>query len=472
MVGITLAGALILLVAGQLLANGIVRPIDRSIGLLEQLAAGKLTARLDHSSRDEIGRLAAAMNATAEGIRSALGADEVDWAAVAKQRSELERVEAMTQNALTPMVYVDTAGIVRAMNPVAGKSLRALESALPKRGWLMNAAASPMFGAQPEFAAALAAPIHLLPRKLRLEVGETTLDAQVCAIQDSKGELSGRMVSWEDVTQKLATESGVSRTAQSLAAAATQLKAISVRMTDSAGETSKEATRVAGATETVHKNMNTIAASSEEMNSAIREIARSSAEASQIAAQAVEAAKGTNDTVQRLNESSAKIDRVIKVIHDVAEQTNLLALNATIEAARAGEAGKGFAVVANEVKQLAGETGKATKDIESSIVAIQSDVQRAVGEIAAISKVIARIHDIQNSIASAVEEQSATTQEISRNVAEAATRASEIVEGVTTVAKAAETTAQGASETQGAADSLDSLAGELEQQVAATAVAV
>ena len=134
---------------------------------------------------------------------------------------------------------------------------------------------------------------------------------------------------------------------------------------------------------------------------------------------------------------------MIKVITSIAQQTNLLALNATIEAARAGEAGKGFAVVANEVKELAKETAKATEDISQKIEAIQTDTRGAVAAIGQISSIINQINDIQNTIASAVEEQTATTNEISRNVAEAAKGSAEIAQNITGVAQAAKETSAG-----------------------------
>jgi methyl-accepting chemotaxis protein len=169
--------------------------------------------------------------------------------------------------------------------------------------------------------------------------------------------------------------------------------------------------------------------------------------------------------VAKLGASSAEIGDVIKVITKIAEQTNLLALNATIEAARAGDAGKGFAVVANEVKELAKETAAATDDIGQRIVAIQGDAQAAGHAIDDITGVIARISDIQNTIASAVEEQTATTNEITRHVTEAATGANEIAASITGVAQAAHDTSSGAASTQVSARDLAELADELNRSV-------
>jgi methyl-accepting chemotaxis protein len=173
----------------------------------------------------------------------------------------------------------------------------------------------------------------------------------------------------------------------------------------------------------------------------------------------------TNTTVAKLGESSAEIGNVIKVITSIAQQTNLLALNATIEAARAGEAGKGFAVVANEVKELAKQTAKATEDISRKIEAIQGDTKGAVEAITEIGKIINQINDLQNSIASAVEEQTATTGEISRNVAEAAQGSTEIARNVSGVAQAARHTSEGAGNTKNSADELSRIALDLQKLV-------
>ncbi|QBI21972.1 methyl-accepting chemotaxis protein [Egibacter rhizosphaerae] len=201
--------------------------------------------------------------------------------------------------------------------------------------------------------------------------------------------------------------------------------------------TANEAHVVSAASEQVSQNVTTVATAVEEMNSSVREIAQSANEASQVAGEAVERAAGTNDTVDRLGQSTREIDRVLELITSIAEQTNLLALNATIEAARAGDAGKGFAVVAGEVKALAQQTSKATEDIGQRVTAIQTDTAHAVEEIGGISEIIDRINALQQTISSAVDEQSATTAEIARNVSEAAQGVDEVSEGVGRVAAVA-----------------------------------
>ncbi len=231
-------------------------------------------------------------------------------------------------------------------------------------------------------------------------------------------------------------------------------------------QTTSQAAAVSSAAEQVSQNVQTVSTAAEEMTASIKEISKNASEAAEVASSAARLAGATNATMTKLSESSAEIGNVIKVITSIAEQTNLLALNATIEAARAGEAGKGFAVVANEVKELAKETAKATEDIGAKVQAIQHDAKGAVQAIDEITAVIGRINDIQNTIASAVEEQTGTTNEISRNVSETAKGSSDIASNITGVASSAKATHDCAAVAENSAATLSKVAQSLTGVVA------
>ena len=295
----------------------------------------------------------------------------------------------------------------------------------------------------------------------RLEQGDLTVRVE------HKSEADVLSLNFNRATESLGAALGsIAQQSQALASSSEELSAVSHQMSANAGETAMESNVVSAAAEEVTKNLQTVATATEEMSASIKEIAKNANEAARIATSAVRTAETTNATVAKLGESSAEIGQVIKVITSIAQQTNLLALNATIEAARAGEAGKGFAVVANEVKELAKETAKATEDISRKIEAIQGDTKGAVEAIGQISGVINQINDISNTIASAVEEQTATTNEIARNVQEGAKGGAQVAENIVFVAQAAKGTTQGASDTQTAASELARMAAELQKIVA------
>jgi methyl-accepting chemotaxis protein len=239
-----------------------------------------------------------------------------------------------------------------------------------------------------------------------------------------------------------------------VATASAELNTNSRRIAANSEQTSAKANLVTQTAQQVSENLHTVATGAEEMGASISEIAKHAAEAARVATSAVSVAQTTTATVSKLGDSSTEIGEVVKVITLIAQQTNLLALNATIEAARAGEAGKGFAVVANEVKELAKQTAKATEDISRKIQAIQADTKAAVDAIGTISGVINQINDISTTIATAVEEQNATTNEMSRNVTHAAQGSGEITSNIAAVAKAAEDTTRDATDTQKASQQL------------------
>jgi methyl-accepting chemotaxis protein len=262
------------------------------------------------------------------------------------------------------------------------------------------------------------------------------------------------------------TVATIEASATSLAGASEQMTGTATHIAASAQQTSAQALAVSAAAEQVSRSVETVSSGSEEMGASIREISQNAAEAARVAAEAVTVTATTSTTMNKLGESSAEIGNVIKTITAIAEQTNLLALNATIEAARAGEMGKGFAVVASEVKDLAQETARATDDISRRVEAIQADTSGAVAAIEEISIVIERISEFQTTIASAVEQQTATTAEMNRSVSEAAGGTGEIAQNITGVAEAARMTSQGVAETQQATAELARMSTELSSLVA------
>jgi methyl-accepting chemotaxis protein len=257
----------------------------------------------------------------------------------------------------------------------------------------------------------------------------------------------------------------VDRTSATMARSSEQLSAASDRMGRDSEETAGQAQTVSVAATHVSNNVQTIAAGVEEMGSSIKEIAANSGEAAKVAAEAVAVADRTNATVAQLGQSSAEIGEIIKVITAIAGQTNLLALNATIEAARAGAAGKGFAVVAHEVKELAKETAKATEDISRKIETIRRDTAEAVGAIDQIGRIVRRIDEIQTTVAGAIEQQTATTNKMTRHTTEAAVRSREIAVNIDSVAQAATGTSEGIADIQIAACDLARFASDLHDLV-------
>ncbi|MEQ6902814.1 methyl-accepting chemotaxis protein [Nocardioides sp. YIM 152588] len=259
--------------------------------------------------------------------------------------------------------------------------------------------------------------------------------------------------------------SELTSSADRLGSTSADVERVAGAIDEAAAHSAEEAAAIAGASEEVSRNVETVAAGAEQMGASIREISGSANEAAQVASRAVAVVASTTESVERLGSSSQEIGDVVKVITSIAEQTNLLALNATIEAARAGDAGKGFAVVAHEVKDLAQETARATEEIARRVETIQADTSGAVAAIREIEDIIAAINDHQMTIASAVEEQTATTNEMSRNVAEAAGGVGRIAENMGTVATTARTTSGAARESKGTADELAAVSGRLRELV-------
>jgi len=257
----------------------------------------------------------------------------------------------------------------------------------------------------------------------------------------------------------------VAENADDVASASEGLTHVSQQITSNSEETTTKATVVSSNTEQVNRNLQTVATGAEEMRATMHEISRNATESARVAEEAVRRAEATNTTVSKLGSSSVEIGKVVRTITAIAEQINLLALNATIEATRAGDAGSGFAVVANEVKELANQTAKATEEISREIATIQTDAKGAMEAIGAIREVIRQISELSGMIASAVQQQGETTDEMSRNLMSAAKSSGDIAQNITEVAQVAQGTTSKAHDSMKEANRLAEMSTELKRLV-------
>ena len=249
-------------------------------------------------------------------------------------------------------------------------------------------------------------------------------------------------------------ESAVGEIVDTVSSASTELEASATSLTTTATRSQQLATIVAAASGEASTNVESVAAATEELTSSVNEISRQVQESARIANDAVDQARKTNDRVDELTKAAGRIGDVVELINNIAGQTNLLALNATIEAARAGDAGRGFAVVASEVKALAEQTAKATGEIGQQISGIQAATKDSVLAIKEIGDTIGRMSEIASTIAAAVEQQGAATQEISRNVQQAANGTTQVSANIVDVERGASETGEASSHVLSAAQSL------------------
>ncbi|MCP3387741.1 methyl-accepting chemotaxis protein [Bradyrhizobium sp. CCGB12] len=303
----------------------------------------------------------------------------------------------------------------------------------------------------------MAATLELFKEAL---IAKRALDEKAAAESRAKIERSNRV---DLIAREF--ENMIGEVVETVSSASTELETSATTLTAGASESLRLATSVASGAEQASVNMHSIASATEEMTASIVEISRQVQEAARIASAAVEQSRASNKRTDELARAAARIDDVVELIGKIAAQTNLLALNATIEAVRAGDAGKGFAVVATEVKALAEQTTAATEEIGLQIVDIQAATRGAVDTIKDIGGVVDRISEISAAIASAIEEQSAATQDIARNIQLAAHGTAAVTASITAVQRGAEDTGTASGLVLSAAKSLSGDNARLKQEV-------
>ena len=455
--GIGLALFCLLGVVAYLSERLIFQPLRRMGRAATALAAGDVNQTIDCRARDEIGALATAFQGSIAYLNRAAGA------ARSLSHGDLDApLEVQSDKDELSKAFQELQRTVRGLVAETGRlTAAAREGRLDRRGdaSAYRGAFAELIGGVNATLDAVLGPIDAADAALQ-RLADGDLAARVHG--DFQGGHARIQVAFNTAAEAMAAAVGpIGRNARVLAGSSGDLAAVSRQLSAGAEETSRQAGSVSAAAEQVSRNAQAVATAVEEMSATVNEIAHNASNAARVAAGAVRAAEAANATVAKLGESSAEVGNVVKVVASVAEQTKLLALNATIEAARAGEAGKGFAVVANEVKELAKETARATEDIGQKIEAIQRDARGAAGAITQIGAVVNQIHDMQATIASAVEEQTATTNEIARNIAEAAQGGAEISRGIAEVAQALRGTAEGSAQTRQAAAEMARVAADL-----------
>jgi methyl-accepting chemotaxis protein len=433
----------------------VVRPLRNLSAKLGKLAAGDDEIAIAATRRqDEIGDMTNSAAALRETVARAY------------------RLGRMVDDMPQAVMLADPAtGVISYANAASTQLLQTVQSHISVQADQLIGANVDVFHKNPAHSRAVISDPQRLPWRTKVHLGPETMNLQISAVRNRRGDYVGSMLAWEVITRQVGLadsfEASIGRVVESLGATTGEIEGSAGLLCSTAGATMRQSETVTNAAEQASSNVSMVASAAEELAASVHEIGRQMEESARIAASAAAQAKATDATVDSLSVAAEKVAGVVRLISDIAAQTNLLALNATIEAARAGEQGKGFAVVASEVKELANQTARATADISQQIESMKSATGDAVGAIRGIRATIERISEIAVGISSAVEEQSAATAEIARNVQEAARGTTEVTVSIADVNRAAAETGEAAASMQVASSNLASQSGQLRREMVA-----
>lgn len=438
------------LVLGWFVGIAAVKPLDRAVAVIDDVANGDTDIEISGDERgDEFGKLARASEKLRQSVEDAYRLKQM----VDEMPTNVLTVDAKTgtinyaNKAITQTIKKLQDDLeIDASDSLVGQKIDGLRTSSEK---LMNETN--------------------LPMSQNLKIGLDVIDVKATAIHNKKDDYVDAMVVWTNVTASVALannfESSIKSVVSEVSASAEQMSGNAERLSTLADDTKQRSAIVATISGEAAQTATQVAAAAEELTSSIAEISAQVQKSSAVANQATAQAESINQSMQLLVEKSGRVSEVIQFITNIASQINLLALNATIESARAGEAGKGFAVVASEVKNLATQTSKATEEIVQQVQSMQDATKTAVSAVADIISIISEISASTAGVAAAVEEQSAATNEISRNITQTASGTGEISTNIATVEHGAEETGTSAKQVLTSAKALSGQAATLRQKV-------
>ena len=419
----------------------------------------------------------------------------------------------LVDNAPVNIMVADLDLTIRYANRATLQNLRPLQALLPVPVDQLVGTNIDVFHKDPSVQRRILGDPSNLPHSAQIHLGEFTLDLLASPLFDSEGHYIGAMVTWSNVTEKVALEKktkeqaeeaertrkeleekvsallenvnlaaegnlkvqidfkgtdlvgrlgeGIQKMIQNLRTIIGQIKEASGQLSDGARVIAEGSTSLSDGAQSQSANVEEMSAAIQSLSQMINGVASNAKEAEEIVKQTVVQAEAGGNAVEKnieamklIDKSSEQIGEIIGVISEIASQTNLLALNAAIEAARAGEHGLGFAVVAEEVRKLAERSSQAAKEIATLI----KESTERVKEGAVLSE---RTGDALKTIIEGVEKSAGSIEEIAQATSEQAASAKEVSTGIQNIAAITESNASASEEMAGSAEELSGQAEDL-----------